>query len=112
MAFPKCLGYADDISDITSNKINIAGTVLKEYKKFTEISGLQINAEKTEIFQLTDTYSAQNYGFSHQGTQMTITNEEKININGIHLVTDPDKTHKANFEAVRQTMDNQFAAWS
>ena len=31
---------------------------MREYKKFSKISGLQLNADKTEIFKLTMAYSA------------------------------------------------------
>lgn len=54
----KCIGYADNINILTKDSINSIRAVMREYKKFSKISGLQLNADKTEIFKLTMAYSA------------------------------------------------------
>ena len=50
ISFPKCIGYADDINILTTNSVNGVKAVMREYEKFTKISGLQLNADKTETF--------------------------------------------------------------
>ena len=112
LAIPKCLGYADDISVITTDSINCLRATIKEYKKLTETSGLFLNADKTEIFKFSNAYEPQNYAFTYRGSQAVVTNAENIKINGILLATNSDETHKINFKAVRDKMDNQFAAWA
>ena len=109
---PKCLGYADDISIITTDSINCVRETITEYETFTNISGLQLNADKTEIFQLNDGFTPRHYQFAYQGTQTVVMNSERIKINGLHLDNDPEETHKANFEAVKEKMNKQFAAWA
>ena len=112
VTLPKCLGYADDINILTNNSINSVRAVMREYEKFSKISGLHLNADKTEIFRLTDTYSAENYIFTYRGERTVITNTDRIKVNGIELTTDIEETHKLNFEAVKKKVDNQLASWS
>jgi hypothetical protein len=47
----KIVGYADDIAIITANKESI-NEVLKTYEEFSKVSGLYLNAHKTEIMNL------------------------------------------------------------
>ena len=110
--FPKCIGYADDISILTTNQITCVRATMREYEKFTKVSGLQLNADKTEIFSLSNAYRAETYRFTYEGVDTMVTNLESIKINGLHLATDPDDTHKQNFEEVKRKMDKQFAAWA
>ena len=112
ISFPKCIGYADDINILTTNSINCVKATIKEYEKFTKISGLQLNADKTEIFSLSATYRAQNYRFTYGNTDTMVTSQAHIKINGLHLATDPEETHKINFEAVKGKIDGQLSAWS
>ena len=71
-----------------------------------------MNADKTEIFKFSNAYESQNYAFTYRGSQAVVTNAENIKINGILLATNSDETHKINFKAVRDKMDNHFAAWA
>ena len=80
IVFPKCIGYADDVSILTTNSINCVRETIKEYEKFTKISGLQLNADKTEIFKLDNRFVAQQYSFQYRGQQTVITNTEQIKI--------------------------------
>lgn len=47
----KIVGYADDIAIITSNKESIIES-LKTYEEFSKVSGLCLNADKTEVMNL------------------------------------------------------------
>ena len=47
---PKCIGYADDINILTTDSITGVRATIAEYEKFSKISGLHLNADKTEIF--------------------------------------------------------------
>ena len=112
VTFPKCIGYPDDINVLTVNSVNNVRATITEYEKFTKISGLHLNAEKTEIFNIAQTYVAQNYHFAYRGQQSTVTNQDNIKINGLELATDPAETHRINFESVKNKVDSQLAAWS
>ena len=52
ITLPKCLGYADDITVICKDDILSIREIFKEYEQFTIASGLELNADKTEIFKV------------------------------------------------------------
>ena len=112
ISFQKCIGYANDINVITANSIHCVRATIKEFEKFTKVSGLHLNADKTEIFKLSATRDTQNFSFHYRGQLTLVTNSKQIKLNGIELATDPAYTHKLNFEAVKQKMDNKMAGWS
>ena len=112
ITLPKCLGYADDINIITTDSINGVRAVITEYERFSKVSGLHLNADKTEIFKLTSAFSLGNYSFTYRGERTVITNTRNIKVNGIELTTDSGETHKLNFEAVKKKVDSQLASWS
>jgi Reverse transcriptase (RNA-dependent DNA polymerase) len=51
-AWPKILGYADDITVITANTQESVNEVFFEYQRLRQASGLQLNADKTEKFNI------------------------------------------------------------
>ena len=101
-----------DINILTDNSVSSVRAVIKEYERFSKISGLHLNADKTEIFKIASTYTASQYAFMYRGLQTVVINSEKIKINGIVFMTDPDETHRSNHENVKQKMNTQFASWS
>ena len=50
----KTVAYADDIAVITTNTDEAVNSVLDEYMKLTKCSGLTLNADKTEIVNLSN----------------------------------------------------------
>lgn len=51
--WPKLISYADDITVLTQNDIGCVNAIFTEYDKFTKASGLTLNADKTEKFNIT-----------------------------------------------------------
>ena len=112
IAFPKCIGYADDINIITDRTVTSVRAAIGEYEKFSKVSGLVLNADKTEIFDLSPDFNATDYSFTYQGKQNIVRTTNTIKINGVLFATDPKETHRLNFESIKAKMDNQFAAWA
>ena len=112
LTFPKCIGYADDINILTDDSVNSLRAAIKEYERFSKVSGLQLNADKTEIFKITNTNTISQYTFSYRGLQTVVTNKETIKINGITFAADFDETYRINLENVKTKMNEQFTAWS
>ena len=48
----KSMAYADDIAIFTPNNNNCLEIIFKEYERLTKLSGLMLNADKTEILTL------------------------------------------------------------
>ena len=49
---PKIYAYADDVNGVIKNKAESLKAVFKEYARLTKVSGLELNAEKTELMKL------------------------------------------------------------
>ena len=112
VSFPKCIGYADDINILTTNTANSVKAAITEYERFSKVTGLLLNADKTEIFQLENVHTERNYHFTYNEVRTVVKNTDKIKLNGIELVSDPDETRRVNFEKVKEKMNNQFGAWA
>ena len=49
---PKVYAYAYDVNSVTQNNLTSIQKIFDEYARLTKLSGLQLNAEKTEILNL------------------------------------------------------------
>ena len=112
IAFPKCLGYADDITVLCADSIRNLREVIKEYEKFTKASGLELNADKTELFRINTHRSTLNYRFTYLDNQIILQNTEQIVLNGIIFTHDLMEMRQANYDAARDKLIRQFQAWS
>ncbi len=68
----KAAAYADDISIICKNESESVQQVFKEYEKLTKRSGLELNADKTEILIL-NTENKSNFCFEYNDNSFDIT---------------------------------------
>ena len=112
LTWPKSLGYADDITVVCSNSITSVRETIKEYEKFTECSGLELNADKTEIFKICQTHQPQRYSFRYCGKNEMIETAEQIKINGVHIHVSPETTREINFTSILEKMKTQHSAWA
>ena len=53
---PKAYAYADDVNAVVKNKLSSVQAIFDEYSKLSRISGLVLNAEKTELMRLNHRY--------------------------------------------------------
>ena len=51
-SLPKSYAYADDVNVVLKNNPNGLQEIFNEYGRLTRASGLELNADKTEIMQL------------------------------------------------------------
>ena len=106
---PKVLAYADDIACITKpNETNLE-KIFRHYDKLTEVSGLKLNADKTEIISKG---GPQTYNVNYQGKIFTLEPTSKIKVNGIVLSYDEKELKKLNLEKVYESMSKQLRQWS
>ena len=106
---PKVLAYADDITCITKpNETNLE-KIFRHYDKLTEVSGLKLNADKTEIISKG---GPQTYNVNYQGKIFTLEPTSKIKVNGIVLSYDEKELKKLNLEKVYESMSKQLRQWS
>jgi hypothetical protein len=91
----KCTGYADDISVICKNNSDSIRNVFREYEKLTELSGLELNAEKTEILAL-KSKELRKFKVHYLGKPIEITSVAELKICGIWFCKDKDKVYNLN----------------
>jgi hypothetical protein len=115
--WPKVVAYADDITVITSNNSHSVRAVFKEYERLTLASGLKLNADKTERFDITGTeIDERNAATAHEiqycGMSYRISPLDQVKINGIIFHSNRRRMTELNFVNMRDKMVNHFTGWS
>ncbi len=113
--WPKVLAYADDITIITKNDHESVKNIFTEYQKLSCASGLYLNADKTEKFNIYGRNVANPVEVNeieYNNTALQIRAIPTIKINGVIFNTDVNEMATANYELMFTKMDNHFRAWS
>jgi hypothetical protein len=81
--WPKALAYADDVSVVTTNDATSIKEIFKEYWKLSEASGLLLNADKTEMFNIhsEQVASVNEYAVIYGNDSHRVNNMETIKLN-------------------------------
>ncbi len=114
-SWPKVLGYADDLTIITSNENECVREVFTEYETFTKSSRLKLNADKTEIFTINSTNMppGPNYhNVVYLGQNHTLNALDSIKINGVHFHNDRQTMQEINLAIMTEKMNKHFTDWS
>ncbi len=115
--WPKCFGYADDITCVMQNDKDGQQALFTEYEKFSKISGLVLNADKTEVLNFGMERGNRNLLRSkmhiiYLGKVFEIAPTVEIKINGIVLCQNLAKQKKINCDLLLEKMDKHFLSWS
>jgi hypothetical protein len=115
--WPKVLGYADDITCLMKNDVLSKQAVFTEYERFSKISGLILNADKTEMYDFADVERPNNINggeikISYMGKEFRIQPVKIIKINGLLLCKNMQLQKKSNCEILMSKMERHFANWS
>ena len=113
---PKIYAYADDVNCITRDKPSCIQKFFEEYERLTKLSGLTLNADKTEILKIKSTnlrlFNTLPYRVNYLGETHQLKNNPEIKVNGILMCQDENDTRKNNVEATLRKIDNQLKRWS
>ncbi len=84
------MAYAEDISVITRNNHPAVQAIFTEYDRLSKASGLFLNADKTELFNVTspNTFAMQLHSVMYSNLNCNIQNATSVIINGINFNTD------------------------
>ena len=104
----KVLAYADDVAVICKNR-NLR-PIFKEYERLTGLSGLELNADKTEIFNFIESYNTVST-VEYLGQAHNIGRLDSIKICGIHLSRVPDRDYQKNVMESITKMEKIVSAW-
>ena len=105
----KASGFADDISVITMNDIESINNIFYEYQRLTNKSGLTLNADKTEILNLTD--ENKTYKVNYERKTFNIVNVTKLKICGIHFCTSKIDEYQLNVLEKIEKLKTNLRKW-
>ena len=105
---PKALAYADDIACITSTDQVSLQRIFNHYDALTSVSGLKLNANKTEIITKE---GPMNFKVWYNDELVEIKTSENIKINGIILSYDFESARKTNIEQMIEATRAQLGGW-
>ena len=111
---PKIYAYADDVSTVCENNLRCLQLIFKEYERLTWRSGLELNADKTEILQI------KSGGVNNIGTfrvryldnEFEIKSKQEVKVNGILLQQNSDEQKRRNVMQAIERMETRFKAWT
>ena len=82
--------------------------IFNHYEKMTALSGLKLNADKTELIQRGGIGS---YTINYLRGNSTVAPSNVIKINGLHLSNDTPTANKLNLTKILTSMETQFKLW-
>ena len=115
---PKAYAYADDVNATIKNDPRAVQEVFNEYARLTRLSGLELNADKTEIMRIASHRKTNvqdreiNLNVRYLGITYNVSTKEKIKINGILFQQDADALVDENVEAALVKVNNILKSWS
>ena len=108
---PKAYAYADDVNCIMRDSQISLQALFKEYERLTVLSGLELNAEKTELIKL-GSNDPEVYNVTYKNQNHAISSVDEIKINGILFQREYEPMLKSNVDAAVKRMDMHFRNWS
>jgi hypothetical protein len=106
----KSSGYADDISIICKDTQGSLEAIFEEYQRLTKLSGLELNADKTEILRLTS-IEGKSYSFKYQGKIHKIKNVSKLKICGIYFSSESEIESEHNVNDKIKKLECKLKPW-
>ena len=106
---PKVVAYADDVACIIKPHNDNLTKIFNHYNELTEVSGLKLNAEKTEILTKG---GPSTYNINYQGKSYSIKRSESMKVNGIILSYDDNQVKLENITKLYNAMSKQLKQWS
>ena len=112
-SLPKALAYADDVTSIVQdNEASVQG-IFNEYERLTRLSGLTLNADKTEILNLSRGQPRERrVAFRYLGRAFNNRSKSEIKVNGILLQMDRDRMRTGNVDLVTRKIQAQLWGWT
>jgi hypothetical protein len=104
----KAGAYADDVSQ--NSPISIQG-VFDEYNRLTERSGLELNADKTEILKLNNAEILE-LKFKYRGRIFNILTVGKLKIRGLYFSSNIDEEYNLNVHEKIRKLTYKIKQWT
>ena len=112
---PKVYAYADDVNTIIKNDAESLQAVFSEYNRLTKLSGLELNADKTELMRLKKVTGVQlplAFEVNYMRKRYQLKTCPEVKINGIFMQQDEQALRDSNVDRAVGRIDKIFRAWS
>ena len=114
---PGTYAFADDVNVLIQNSPEGLQEIFNEYGRLTRASGLELNADKTEIMQLNsrcrlDALNQLNFNVRYMARSYRLVTVPQIKVNGIMLQQNEDEMINVNIESAIAKIDNILKRWS
>ena len=106
----KTLAYADDIAIITNNDNESISQIFTEYMKLTNCSGLTLNADKTEILNLSNSTKTSTEAL-YNNVNLQLTHKSAITICGNYLSLNDNDCYRENVMSKIDKLTSQLNRW-
>jgi len=107
----KASGFADDISVACMNDNLSLNNIFVEYQRLTKLSGLTLNADKTEILNLNPLSITKSYEVKYNSNKIKIDSIASLKICGIYFCNDPETEQNKNVEEKIVKLRNKLKLW-
>ena len=104
----KALAYADDVTVVCQN--GCEPRIFEEYEKLSRVSGLVLNADKTEVFNLIQS-QVRSSRINYLDQRFDVGRVEQIRICGIVLARDPIAEYKCNVRDRIEMIESIVRGW-
>ena len=115
---PKSYAYADDVNVVLKNNPNGLQEIFNEYGRLTRASGLELNADKTEIMQLNRRNLNENdvmelsFDINYCGREYRLKTCKKIKVNGISFQQNLETLKNENVDSAVKRIDATLKRWA
>ena len=111
---PKVYAYADDVNGTIKDTESGLKALFKEYERLSLISGLELNASKTELLRFKSGMAreAANFNVDYLNKRHRLETAERVKINGIYLQQNHAQMKESNLDSVRRRIEENCAKWS
>jgi exonuclease III len=106
----KSAAFADDVSVICESSQESIQNVFDEYERLTNRSGLELNADKTEIL-IIDSSDKHNVNFRYLGKAFQIESVSRIKICGLNYCTEQAEEYSLNVKEKIVKMSYKMKLW-
>jgi exonuclease III len=107
----KAGAYADDVSVMCMNENESIQGVFNEYSRLTNRSGLELNAEKTEILQLNSSEIA-TITFKYNAQELSVQTVTKMKICGLYYCTINEEEYELNVKEKIKQLSYKIKLWT
>jgi hypothetical protein len=109
----KIFAYADDICIFTLNNMASIQAIFYEYERLTTLSGLQLNADKTEFLCVKNLNlnADRQFSFNYNNDNYRVSACKHITICGIQLANDQQIEYEYNIIRRIKAMESQLKRW-